>query len=144
MSVDDLMRYAQFHLAGTGMVETADGAQQQLLSSASLLKMRTKRITKHSSEDTMGLGWHLRELPSGGDEGRVLTAQHGGSLGGHCLHIQLVPARDLCFCILTNHSDGAKNASFHWYQTVILPRQARDKHKGNSKKEAFCFAQGRN
>ena len=121
MSVDDLMRYAQFHLAGTGMVETADGAQQQLLSSASLLKMRTKRITKNSSEDMMGLGWHLRELPSGGDEGRVLTAQHGGSLGGHCLHIQLVPARDLCFCILTNQGyrcisdDSRKNPEYYFF-----------------------------
>jgi len=56
--------------------------------------MRTARITKNASEDMMGLGWHLREL---GPE-RVMTAQHGGSLGGHCLHIQLVPERDLCFC----------------------------------------------
>jgi hypothetical protein len=35
-----------------------------------------------------------------------MTAQHGGSLAGHCLHVQLVPARGLCFCVLTNHSDG--------------------------------------
>lgn len=99
MSVENLLEYACFHLAGTGV--TADGAEQ-LLSSSSLLSMREARITKNSSEDKMGLGWHLRELGAA----QVLTAQHGGSLGGHCLHVQLVPKHNLCFCILTNHSDG--------------------------------------
>lgn len=99
MSVENLLVYARFHLAGTGV--TADGAEQ-LLSSSSLLSMREARIRKNSSEDKMGLGWHLRELGAA----KVLTAQHGGSLAGHCLHIQLVPERNLCFCILTNHSDG--------------------------------------
>lgn len=44
--------------------------------------MRTPRIRKNSSTDEMGLGWHLRTLE------RVLTAQHGGTLAGHCLHVQ--------------------------------------------------------
>jgi hypothetical protein len=99
MSVEDLLEYTRFHLAGTG---ATPGGAEQLLTSSSLLRMRTARIMKNSSEDQMGLGWHLRQL----GPAKVLTAQHGGSLSGHCLHTQLVPERNLCFCILTNHSDG--------------------------------------
>ena len=105
MSVENLVRYARFHLgdgtvreAGRGPGAAPVGAR--LLSRSSLESMRTARITKNSSTDEMGLGWHLRSL------GGVSTAQHGGTLGGHCLHVQLVPERDLCFAILTNHRDG--------------------------------------
>ena len=95
MSVENLLRYARFHL-GDGT--TAEG--ERLLSAASLRAMRTARVRKNASTDEMGLGWHLRTL------GGVLTAQHGGTLTGHCLHVQLVPERNLCFAILTNHGDG--------------------------------------
>jgi len=95
MSVENLLRYAEFHL-GDGT--SASG--ELLLTRASLTAMRTPRIQKNSSTDEMGLGWHLRSL------GGVLTAQHRGTLGGHCLHLQLVPERNLCFAILTNHRDG--------------------------------------
>ena len=95
MSVENLIRYARFHL-GDGTGPSGD----RLLSGASLRAMRTPRVVKNSTTDEMGLGWHLRTLDG------VLTAQHGGTLGGHCLHVQLVPDRDLCFAILTNHRDG--------------------------------------
>lgn len=95
MSVENLIRYARFHL-GDGTAPSGE----RLLETESLLAMRTPRITKNSSTDEMGLGWHLRDLDG------VRTAQHGGTLGGHCLHVQLVPERDLCFAILTNHRDG--------------------------------------
>ena len=95
MSVENMIRYLEFHL-GDGA--TPDGTR--LVSQASLEAMRTPRIQKNSSTDEMGLGWHLRTLDG------VLTAQHGGTLGGHCLHAQLVPERNLCFSILTNHRDG--------------------------------------
>jgi len=95
MSVENLLRYAEFHL-GDGT--SASG--ERLLTQASLTAMRTPRIQKNSSTEEMGLGWHLRSL------GGVLTAQHGGTLSGHCLHLQLVPERNLCFAILTNHRDG--------------------------------------
>ena len=95
MSMENMIRYLRFHLDdGTA----PDGAR--LLRRASLEATRTPRITKNSSTDEMGLGWHLRTLNG------VLTAQHGGTLGGHCLHAQLVPERDLCFSILTNHRNG--------------------------------------
>ncbi len=95
MSLDNMIRYLEFHL-GDGT--TPEG--ERLLSQASLEAMRTARIQKNSSTDEMGLGWHLRTLDG------VLTAQHGGTLGQHCLHAQLVPSRNLCFSILTNHRDG--------------------------------------
>ena len=95
MSLENMIRYLEFHL-GDGT--TPDGAR--LLSRASLEAMRTARIQKNSSTGEMGLGWHLRTLNG------VLTGQHGGTLGGHCLHAQLVPERNLCFSILTNHRDG--------------------------------------
>lgn len=98
MSIENLLRYARFHL-GDG---TAPSGERLLSSPGSLEAMRTARIVKNTSTDEMGLGWHLRTLDG------VLTAQHGGTLRGHCLHAQLVPERDLCFAILTNHRDGWK------------------------------------
>ncbi len=95
MSIQNMIRYLEFHL-GDG----ATPGGTRLLSRASLEAMRTARIQKNSSTDEMGLGWHLRTLDG------VLTGQHGGTLGGHCLHAQLVPERNLCFSILTNHRDG--------------------------------------
>jgi CubicO group peptidase (beta-lactamase class C family) len=97
MSLENMIRYLEFHL-GDG--NTSGG--RRLLSRASLEAMQTPRIQKNSTTDEMGLGWHLRMLNG------VLTGQHGGTLGGHCLHAQLVPERNLCFSILTNHRDGWK------------------------------------
>jgi len=97
MSVENLLRFAEFHL-GDGTTPSGE----RLLTRASLEAMRTPRIQKNSSTDEMGLGWHLRTL------GGVRTAQHGGTLSGHSLHVQLVPDRNLCFAILTNHRDGWK------------------------------------
>src|SRR5688572_17594843 len=94
MSLNDLMTYAKFHLGdGNG----ADG--KPLLSRASLQLMRTPKVKKHSTDEEMGLGWHLRRV------GGVMTAAHGGTLG-HCLLIELVPERDFAMAILTNHSEG--------------------------------------
>jgi CubicO group peptidase (beta-lactamase class C family) len=96
MSLHDVLAYGAFHLGdGTG----ADG--KAVLTRASLELMRTPRVHKAGTDDDMGIGWHLRTV------GGVLTAAHGGTLG-HCLLIELVPARHLAFAILTNHSDGWK------------------------------------
>jgi CubicO group peptidase (beta-lactamase class C family) len=96
MSLHDVLAYGAFHLGnGTG----ADG--KAVLSQASLELMRTPRVHKAGTDDDMGIGWHLRTV------GGVATAAHGGTLG-HCLLIELVPARHLAFAILTNHSDGWK------------------------------------
>ncbi len=93
MSLRDLLAYGAFHL-GDG---TAGG--QRVLSRASLEAMRTPRLKKNATDEDMGLGWHLRTI------GGVTTAAHGGTLG-HCLLLELVPARNLTLAILTNHADG--------------------------------------
>jgi CubicO group peptidase (beta-lactamase class C family) len=94
MSLENLVRYAQFHL------KSGVAAGQQVLSSTLAQQMRTSVIRKNATTDEMGLGWHLRRV------GGVVTAAQGGTGGGHCLHVQLVPDRDLAFAILTNHSEG--------------------------------------
>jgi CubicO group peptidase (beta-lactamase class C family) len=93
MSLNDLLAYARFHL-GDG---TAGG--KPVLTRKSLELMRTSRVKKAATDDEMGLGWHLRRV------GGVMTAAHGGTLG-HCLLVELVPARNLAFAILTNHTGG--------------------------------------
>ena len=62
--------------------------------------MQTAQVRKHGTDDEMGLGWHVRQL------GRVTTLAHGGTLNGHCLLVELAPARGLAFVVLTNHADG--------------------------------------
>lgn len=130
MSVAELIRYARFHL-GDGTA----GDGERLLSRGSLDAMRTPRIRKNSSTDEMGLGWHLRTLNG------VLTAQHGGTLGGHCLHVQLVPERDLCFAILTNHAEGWRlnedvGASIlrEWEGLGLAPGQATGGNRGGNER----------
>jgi CubicO group peptidase (beta-lactamase class C family) len=94
MSLNDLLAYAKFHLGdGAG----PDG--KPVLTRASLEVMRTARVKKAATDDEMGAGWHLRRV------GGVMTAAHGGTLG-HCLLVELVPARNLALAILTNHSGG--------------------------------------
>ena len=92
MSLASLVRYAQFHLSG--------GTGGKVLSSTLLQQMRAPYVKKNGTTDEMGLGWHLRRLNG------VLTAAQGGTGGGHCLHVQFIPDRDLAFAILTNHAEG--------------------------------------
>ena len=127
MSLVSLLRYAQFHLGG-GKV----GAQQ-VLSSALVQQMRTPNVKKHGTTDEMGLGWHLRRLNG------VMTAAQGGTGGGHCLHVQLVPERDLAFAILTNHAEGwrlvqhVERKILESYETLALaPNQATGGNRGVS------------
>jgi CubicO group peptidase (beta-lactamase class C family) len=94
MSLESILKYAQFHLGdGRG----AEGTP--VLSRASLERMRTARVPKVGTDDEMGLGWHLRRV------GGVLTASHGGTLG-HISLLTLVPERNMAYAILTNHSNG--------------------------------------
>lgn len=94
MSLNDLLKYARFHLGdGHGV------GGKPVLSRASLELMRKARVPKHGTDDEMGLGWHLRRLSG------VMTAAHGGTLG-HILLLELVPERNFAMAILTNHNEG--------------------------------------
>ena len=97
MSMDDMLTYGLFHLGdGTG------ANNEQVLGRRSLEQMRIARVPKHGTDDEMGIGWHLREIDG------VVTATGGGTSGGNCLLLELVPERNLAISILTNHSDGWK------------------------------------
>ncbi len=97
MNLTDILAYGVFHLGdGTGH----EG--QRVLTRSSLEQMRTPQLEKLGTDDQMGIGWHLRNV------GGIVTAAHGGTLGGHRLLLELVPERDLAFSILTNHSNGTR------------------------------------
>ncbi len=94
MSLNDILRYAQFHM-GDGI----GAGGQRVLTRASLEAMRRPRVPKVGTDDHMGLGWHLRTLSG------VTTVAHGGTLG-HILLLELVPERNFAIAILTNHAEG--------------------------------------
>jgi CubicO group peptidase (beta-lactamase class C family) len=124
MSLDDLLRYARFHMGD------ADAGAGSVLSLASIEQMRTAQVRKAPTDDDVGLGWQLRRV------GGVLTAAHGGTLGGHILHIQLVPERALAFVILTNHANGwrliqeVERAALRTYEALVLAPNQRIAHRG--------------
>ncbi len=124
-SVNDLTRYARFHLSDGA---AADG--KVYLPQARLTQMQTAQVRKHGTDDEMGLGWHVRQL------GPVTTLAHGGTLNGHCLLIELAPARGLAFVVLTNHADGwrlvqdVEQAILQRYAGVGLAPGQRIGHRG--------------
>jgi CubicO group peptidase (beta-lactamase class C family) len=93
--ITDLLNYAKFHL-GDGTA--ANG--ERVLKRESLELMRTPQMRKQSTDDDMGIGWHLRQV------GPVRTASHGGTLGGHILLLEIVPERNFAVAILTNANTG--------------------------------------
>jgi CubicO group peptidase (beta-lactamase class C family) len=94
MSLNDILKYAQFHL-GDGL----GAAGQRVLSRASLDQMKRPRVPKKGTDDEMGIGWHLRRING------VMTAAHGGTLG-NILLLELIPERNFALAIFTNHSEG--------------------------------------
>jgi CubicO group peptidase (beta-lactamase class C family) len=95
LCITDLMNYAKFHL-GDGTAP--DG--ERLLSKASLEMMRTTQLHKQSTDDDIGIAWHLRNV------GNLRVAAHGGTLSGHILLLELVPEKNFAIGILTNSING--------------------------------------
>jgi CubicO group peptidase (beta-lactamase class C family) len=93
--IEDLLSYARFHL-GDGRAASGE----RVLRRETLEQMRTMQLHKQSTDDDIGIAWHLRTV------GSVRTAAHGGTLGGHILLLELVPERDFAIGILTNASNG--------------------------------------
>src|SRR6185436_11694701 len=89
LCVDDLLAYARFHL-GDGTAPSGT----RLLGRASLEMMRTTQLHKQSTDDDIGLAWHLRNV------GPLRVAAHGGTLGGHILLLELVPEKNFAIGIL--------------------------------------------
>ena len=95
LCITDLLSYARFHM-GDG---TAVGGER-VLKRETLELMRTAQAHKQSTDDDIGIAWHLRNV------GGVRTASHGGTLSGHILLLEFVPERNFAIAILTNSNVG--------------------------------------
>ena len=95
LCITDLLAYARFHL-GDGTA--ANGAR--VLTRESLEAMRRPQSPKQSTDDSIGIAWHLRRVDP------VRTASHGGTLAGHILLLEIVPERNFAIAILTNANVG--------------------------------------
>jgi CubicO group peptidase (beta-lactamase class C family) len=95
LCMTDLLAYARFHV-GDGTAKSGE----RVLKRESLELLRTPQARKQSTDDEIGLGWHLRRT------GMVRTASHGGTLGGHVLLLEIVPERNFAIAILTNANTG--------------------------------------
>jgi hypothetical protein len=90
-----MMTYARFHM-GDGTAQNGE----RVLKRQSLELMRTPQLRKQSTDDDIGIAWHLRRM------GDVHTASHGGTLSGHILLLEIVPERNFAIAILTNSNVG--------------------------------------
>jgi CubicO group peptidase (beta-lactamase class C family) len=112
LCMTDLLTYARFHL-GDG--SAANG--ERVLRRESLEQLRTPQLRKQSTDDDIGIGWHLRTI------GSVRTASHGGTLGGHILLLEIAPERNFAVAILTNSSAG-------WRLIQDVEREALESYLG--------------
>jgi len=125
LGIYDLLAYAQFHL-GNGITQSGE----RLLSKASLEMMRTTQRHKQSTDDDIGLAWHLRTV------GPIRVAAHGGTLGGHILLLELVPERNFAIGILTNSSNGwrliqdVEREALKAYHGATFPKNYAIAHRG--------------
>ena len=125
LCIEDLLSYANFHL-GNGI--TAGG--ERVLSKASLEMMRTTQLHKQSTDDDIGIAWHLRNV------GNLRVAAHGGTLSGHILLLELVPERNFAIGILTNSINGWKliqdveREALKQYHGATFPKNYAIAHRG--------------
>lgn len=95
LCITDLLEYAKFHM-GDGTSAGGD----RVLTRASLELMRTPQLQKQSTDDEIGIAWHLRRV------GPLRVAAHGGTLAGHILLLEIAPERNFAIGILTNAQNG--------------------------------------
>jgi CubicO group peptidase (beta-lactamase class C family) len=125
LCISDLLAYAKFHM-GDG---TAAGGER-LLSRASLEQMRAAQLRKQSTDDDIGLAWHLRTI------GGLRVAAHGGTLAGHILLLEIAPERNFAIAILTNAQNGwrliqdVERAALKSYQDVTFAPNQAIAHRG--------------
>lgn len=96
LCMTDLLAYARFHM-GDGTAASG----QRVLTRESLERMRTPQSPKQSTDDQIGIAWHIRTMSGG-----LHTYSHGGTLAGHILLLEIVPERNFAIAILTNANSG--------------------------------------
>jgi CubicO group peptidase (beta-lactamase class C family) len=125
LCITDMMSYARFHL-GDGL----NTAGERVLSRESLELMKTPQLEKQSTDDAIGLGWHIRRV--GG--GRV--AGQGGTAGGHILVLSIVPERNFAIGILTNAQNGwrliqdVEREALRSYHNIVYAKNQAIAHRG--------------
>ena len=123
--IADLMTYAKFHL-GDGTNATGE----RILSRASLDLMQTPQLEKQSTDDAIGLGWHIRRV------GGVRVAGQGGTAGGHILVLSIVPERNFAIGILTNVQNGwrliqeVEREALRSYHGIVYAKNQAIAHRG--------------
>jgi CubicO group peptidase (beta-lactamase class C family) len=125
LCITDLLTYARFHI-GDGTTSTGE----RVLRRTSLELMRTPQLRKQSTDDDIGLGWHLRTV------GTLRAAGHGGTLAGHILLLEIVPERNFAIGILTNSNGGwrliqdVERAALKTYLSVEFSKNQAIAHRG--------------
>ena len=123
--IDDLMTYAQFHL-GDG----TNAKGERILTRASLDLMQTPQLDKQSTDDAIGIGWHIRRV------GNVRVAGQGGTAGGHILVLSIVPERNFAIGILTNAQNGwrliqdVEREALRTYHGIVYGKNQAIAHRG--------------
>lgn len=125
LCITDLLNYAKFHL-GDGTAPSGE----RLLTRPSLQMMRTTQWHKQSTDDDIGIAWHLRNVGSLG------VAAHGGTLAGHILLLEIVPEKNFAVGILTNSSNGwrliqdVEREVLRQYHGATFPKNYAIAHRG--------------
>ena len=123
--IADLLSYAKFHL-GDG----TNAKGERILTRASLDAMQTPQLEKQSTDDAIGLGWHIRRV------GGVRVAGQGGTAGGHILVLSIVPERNFAIGILTNSNNGwrviqdVEREALRVYHGIVYAKNQAIAHRG--------------
>lgn len=123
--IAELLAYAKFHL-GDG----TNAKGERILTRASLDAMQTPQLDKQSTDDAIGLGWHIRRV------GGVRVAGQGGTAGGHILVLSIVPERHFAIAILTNSNTGwrliqdVEREALRVYHGIVYAKNQAIAHRG--------------
>lgn len=133
-SVNDLLRYARFHL-GDGRAEDAP----RVLSPESLSLMHSPQVTVWENE-AWGLGWSVLDEIEGARQVR-----HGGGTKGQVSSLVLVPERDLAVAVFTNADQGGviTDEVRRWVLKELLGLEAPKPKPMEAKEEELAQYAGR-
>jgi CubicO group peptidase (beta-lactamase class C family) len=125
LCIADMMSYAKFHL-GDG----TNAKGERILAQASLDLMKTPQLEKQSTDDAIGIGWHIRRVAG------VRVAGQGGTAGGHILVLSIVPERNFAISILTNAQNGwrliqdVEREALRSYHGIVYAKNQAIAHRG--------------
>ena len=125
LCIADMMSYAKFHLGDGTNVKG-----ERILTKASLDLMKTPQLEKQSTDDAIGIGWHIRRV------GTVRVGGQGGTAGGHILVLSIVPERNFAISILTNAQNGwrliqeVEREALRSYHSIVYAKNQAIAHRG--------------